>query len=520
MATESSAGIILMGLGPGDPLLVTRQVWRLLENATEVYLRTHQHPIVAEFPKTIQVYSFDDLYDQSNTFDEVYRTIVEKVIQLGRRPRGVVYGVPGHPFVAEATSPAIYRKAVEEGIPVKVLEGVAFLGPTLSALKVDLLPQTSIVDALEIAAAHTPPFPPDNPVIIAQIHSPSVASNLKLTLMEVYPEDHLVKFVHAAGTKFEQIEDMPLYEIDRSTQIGLLTTLYLPPLEPGTSFESFQEVIAHLRAPEGCPWDREQTHLTLRAHLLEETYETLTAIDEENPDALCEELGDLLLQIVLHAQIANEYGEFKMAEVLKRIHNKLVSRHPHVFSNLELADADSVVVNWEKLKAAERMENSKSQKGLLSGVASALPALMQAETYQQRAARVGFDWPNVEGVLDKIREEIVELHQVPGSDEFFAEFGDLLFALVNLARWKNIDAESSLRLANQRFRTRFEHIERHASAQGKTISDYTIDELESFWKAAKAAVKDETLPSENNFILDESSSDDDSSKDENFDHPG
>jgi len=276
-----------------------------------------------------------------------------------------------------------------------------------------------------------------------------------------------------------------LYMIDRSQEIGLLTALYLPPLGENTSFEAFQELVAHLRAPEGCPWDREQTHQSLRQHLLEETYEVLAALDEDDPSALQEELGDLLLQIVLHAQIASEYGEFTMTEVLRDIHVKLIHRHPHVFGNVKITDKQGVLLNWERLKVAEREAEGKQGASLLEGVAMVLPALAQAQAYQKRVARVGFDWPNVQGVIDKIAEEFEETRSAATQDERAAEIGDLFFAVVNLARWFDIDAESALRQSNARFYKRFTHLEAAAQREGRELSDYSLDEMEALWQAAK-----------------------------------
>ncbi|MGE5220936.1 MAG: nucleoside triphosphate pyrophosphohydrolase, partial [Omnitrophica WOR_2 bacterium] len=438
-------GITIMGLGPGDVNLLTLQAWRLLESIPEIYVRTRQLPVVEALPESLAVYSFDDLYEKSETFDAVYTAIVSKIIELGRRPEGVIYAVPGHPFVAEATSPEIIRRAQQEGIPVRVIEGLSFLEPAFTALGIDPLPGTTILDAMELASAHVPPFPPDRPAIIAQIHSKAIAAEVKLTLMEIYPDKHPVQFVHAAGTPEVVVEILSLYEIDRSDKIGLLTALYLPPLNPGTSFEDFQEIIAHLRAPDGCPWDKEQTHQSLRPHLLEETYEVLNAIDRGDPAAMSEEFGDLLLQIVLHAQIASEEGEYRMTDVIQGIFEKIVRRHPHVFSDVQIKDAQGVIQNWERLKETERNEKGKTESGLMESVPLALPALVQAQTYQERAARVGFDWQEIQGVYAKLNEEMEEVRSAQDDQSRAAEIGDLLFAVVNLARWSGVDAESVLR---------------------------------------------------------------------------
>jgi tetrapyrrole methylase family protein/MazG family protein len=481
--------ITLLGLGPGDASLLTRQAWQILESIPEIYLRTRQHPTVAGFPASLQIHSFDDLYEQYPSHDDVYAHIVEQILELGKRPQGVIYAVPGHPYVAEATCPEITRRARLEGIPVHIIEGLSFIEPTFTALGIDPLPHLAILDALELATSHVPPFPPDAPVIIVQIHSKAIANEVKLTLMETYPDEHPVRMVHAAGTPEELVEDIPLYAIDQSQSIGLLTTLYLPPLEKGTSFEAFQEIIAALRAPDGCPWDREQTHQTLRTNLLEETYEALSALDADDPTQMREEFGDLLLQITLHAQIANEYGEFNIAQVFKSIYDKIIRRHPHVFGDWKVSGVENVLQNWEKLKSAERTEmhkeNGGPEKGLLDGVAPALPALSQAEEIQRRAARVGFDWPDTRGVVDKINEECHELINAEDLASRSDELGDLLFAVVNLARHYEIDAESALRETNYRFRERFAHIEQSARSQGKTINDLSLDEMESFWQEAK-----------------------------------
>jgi tetrapyrrole methylase family protein/MazG family protein len=481
-------GITLLGLGPGNPDQLTREAWDVLSSADEVWLRTRQHPTVNALPSTVSLHSFDELYENGETFDQVYDSIVEKVLELGRRPGGVIYAVPGHPFVAETTCPKIARFARDEGLATHVVEGLSFLEPTFSALGLDPYPRLTLFDAMELSTAHVPAFPPDMPVLIAQIYSRLVASEVKMTLGETYPDEHPVKLVHAAGTKEELVEELKLYEIDRSEHICLLSSLYVPPLGEGTSFEAFQEIVAHLRAPDGCPWDREQTHESLRTHLLEESYEALEAIDAGDVDGMQEEFGDLLLQIVLHAQIANEEGLFTINNLIESIYKKIVRRHPHVFGDLALDGVKGVLQNWEKLKEAERKDNGKKEKGLLDGVPQALPALTQAQEYQDRAARVGFDWPVVDGVLEKIVEEIQEIKAATNEEELAEEIGDLFFVLVNLARWKKVDAESALRATNMKFKKRFAYVERGAKNRGRELSSMTLEEMDALWDEAKGVV--------------------------------
>lgn len=480
-----SPGIILLGLGPGDPELLTNQARQILGEAKEIYLRTRMHPVVETLPPELELYSFDDAYAAADRFEEVYASIIEQVLRLGARPEGVIYAVPGHPFVAEATCPEIYRQAQQGGIPIKVVAGLSFLEPVFTALEFDPFPRATLMDALELTVAHYPVFPPDAPALVAQLYDRDIAAQVKLTLMEVYPDEHPVVLIHAAGTSGERIERLPLYAIDRSQDIDLLSCLYVPALSEGTSVEAFAEVVAHLRAPDGCPWDRKQTIKTLRPHLLEEVYEAVSAIDDGNIDDLQEELGDLLLMVLMLSQIGSEDEGFNFTQVVHGIYTKIVRRHPHVFGDVDIQDEAGVLVNWEKLKEAERKNNGDQNKGLLDGVARALPALLQAQEIQGRAARIGFDWQSAEGVLEKIQEELQEMREAGDPVLQEAELGDLLFALVNLARHLELDAEAALRGTINRFRRRFKYIESQVAMQGRLLSEMSLAEMDELWEQAK-----------------------------------
>jgi tetrapyrrole methylase family protein/MazG family protein len=260
------------------------------------------------------------------------------------------------------------------------------------------------------------------------------------------------------------------------------------PADPNnSSFTTFQETIAHLRAPDGCPWDQEQTHQSLRPFLLEETYEVLEALDAGDTAALAEELGDLLLQIVLHTQIAIDTGEFKMGDVIGHINRKLLRRHPHVFGNVVVNGVEDVAMNWEAIKKSEKAAKGQPAQmtSTLDGVPLALPALTQALAISKKVVRVGFEWPNIDGVLDKLIEEAREITEASDPVHLEAEIGDLLFSAVNLARWRNIDPESALRGTNSRFIRRFKKMEVLAAAQDKDLSDLSIEEMEILWNEAK-----------------------------------
>ncbi len=481
-------GIVIVGLGPAGAELLTREAWEWIAQTDEVYLRTSLHPCAVELPKTLSVHSFDDLYEKHAALGDVLDEIVNTMLELGKREQGVTYAVPGSPWVAEETCARILEQAKEAGLPVRVINGMSFLEPVCAALGIDPANQLVLIDAMHMAEKNVPTFPPSCGALIHQIGTGIDASQIKLTLMSAYPDDYPVRLVHAAGSAQQFVEDLPLYAIDQSVKIGLISTLYIPPRENGHAFEDLQEIIARLRAPDGCPWDREQTHLSLRPYLLQETYEVLEALDREEPDELREELGDLLLQILLHTQIATEAEDFRMTDVIQAISSKLIRRHPHVFGEVQVNSVDNVLQNWEKIKAKEREDNGNSHKtGMLDGIPLALPALTQADQIQRRAKRVGFDWDTIEPVIAKVREELQELNSAETSAQRQAEAGDLLFAAVNLIRWLDIDPETALRECNLRFRKRFAYIEAGAAKAGKSVDELSFEEMDALWEEAKRA---------------------------------
>jgi tetrapyrrole methylase family protein/MazG family protein len=479
--------ITILGLGPGNPDHLTRQAWHALIEASEIYVRTGQHPTVAALPDHLSIHSFDDLYETLDDFGLVYETIAERIVTLGKRPQGVIYAVPGHPLVGESSVQAILHRAQREGLDVRLVEGLSFVEPVLAVLHIDGLANLQLADATNLAAAHHPPLDPDRPALIGQLYGQRLASEVKLTLMNAYPDDHLITLVRAAGTAEEGTTTIPLYELDRGQQIDHLTTLYVPPLSHVGGLPTFQETIARLRAPDGCPWDREQTHKTLRSNLLEETYEALAALDAGDDEKLCEELGDLLMQVAMHVQIATEEGAFQFADLIGGIDAKLKRRHPHVFGDVEVAGTADVLRNWEAIKASERREEGHAQDSRLAGVPDLLPALARAQALGDRAARAGFDWPDVDGVVDKLDEEVAELRAAQNPAERLREMGDLLFTLVNVARWLDIDAESALRSACDRFAGRYAEMERAARARGADLATLSMAEQEALWNRAKTS---------------------------------
>lgn len=250
--------------------------------------------------------------------------------------------------------------------------------------------------------------------------------------------------------------------------------------EDVSQFATLVDIIARLRAPDGCPWDKKQTHASLRKNLLEECYEVLEALDEGNSGKLCDELGDLLMQVVLHAQIAAEAGEFELGDVVNSITTKLIHRHPHIFGSLKVKDAEEVALNWEVLKQEERGGTS-----ILASAPKQMPALGYSQEIQRRVAQVGFDWEDIDGVIEKLTEEVSELKRADSQERKAQEFGDLLFTLVNIARRLGVDSEIALREANQRFYQRFSYMEELCRQRGLNLGELSFDDQNALWEEAK-----------------------------------
>ncbi|HEY3369049.1 MAG TPA: nucleoside triphosphate pyrophosphohydrolase [Symbiobacteriaceae bacterium] len=486
--------ITIVGLGPGSPGLLTVGALEALRSGRPVLLRTAIHPTVSALQAMgIAFASCDDLYERGESFEAVYAAVAERVLGYD----DVVFAVPGHPLVGESAVKIIRERAPER---VEIVAGPSFLDTLLVTLGLDPVDGLELLDALQLDRRMPSG---DLPAVIMQVHSRSVASDTKLALMDKYPDDHAVVLVRAAGVPGEERRAaIPLYELDRQDWVDYLTTLYVPALVQSKvgdadprrwaparwPLDPLVEVMSRLREPQGCPWDREQTHQTLRQYLLEEAYEAVEAMDAGDMEHLCEELGDVLLQVAFHAQVARERGDFDMHDIVQGITAKLVRRHPHIFGDVSVATASDVVRNWEAIKRAEKGDQA-APKSLLDGVAMGQPALSRAAGVQKKAAKVGFDWDDLAGPAAKVREEVDEV-LAAGPNEVEEEAGDLLFAAVNLARRAGVDPEVALTRATGKFARRFRHIERRAAEMNRELSAMTLAEMDSLWEEAKEAELD------------------------------
>jgi tetrapyrrole methylase family protein/MazG family protein len=483
--TGRTVMITIVGLGAGDPAALSARAWEALRSGQPVWLRTAIHPTVDALREAgIPFHSFDALYERAESFDALYVQMVEELLTQAQKG-DIVYAVPGHPLVAEESVRLLLERARAQGVAVQVVGSSSFLEPTLEALGLCVTDGVQLIDALSATRVV-----PDQwmHVLYYQVYDRFVASDLKLLLMRYYPEDHPVDVVRAAGVKGQQrVETIPVYQLDR-VPVDHLTSVHVPPLAPDSrrDFAGLVHVVARLRGPGGCPWDREQTHETLRPYLLEEAYEVLDAINTGDDAKLCEELGDVLLQVVLHAQLAHEGSRFDIQDVVAQQCEKLVRRHPHVFGDLQVADSDEVLRNWERIKAEEN--SHAPRQSVMDGVVPSLPALVFAMEVSKRAVKVGFEWPDLNGVLDKFREEQAELAEAIAQGDrarVEAEIGDLLFTLVNIARHLKVDAEQALHAMVRRFIVRFQQMEAMAREQGKPLEQLSLEEWDALWEAAK-----------------------------------
>ncbi|WP_342535242.1 nucleoside triphosphate pyrophosphohydrolase [Lysinibacillus sp. FSL K6-1151] len=483
--------LTIIGLGAGDFNQLQMGVYRKLKAAKKLYVRTIDHPVLEELAaEGVKFESFDKVYEKHDAFQPVYAEIANALIEAAA-VEDIMYAVPGHPLVAEQTVQLLIAAADEGKIKLVIEGGQSFLDPIFGALKIDPIEGFQLLDGTSFSMHD---INMRQHILIAQVYDTFSASEVKLTLMEKYDDEYPVTVVTAAGSAQEQIVTVPLYELDQSVEVNNLTTVYVPPVksqeEALKDWTTFRQIIATLRGPNGCPWDQKQTHESLKKYLLEEAHEYLAAIDAEDDFAMIEELGDVLLQVFLHAQIGEDEGYFTLEDVLASISEKMIRRHPHVFGDVAVEDADDVVANWEAIKAEEK---GTSDKPLLDEEYRASSALQTAYNYQKRAAKVGFDWPDVDGAWDKFVEEWQEFRQevTKGSNASrLDEFGDVLFTLVNLARFYKLSPEEAMLHANEKFARRFGYVEEQVKISGKSFSDFTLEQLDAFWNEAKRLEKE------------------------------
>lgn len=476
--------IEVIGLGAGDLDQLPLGIYKKLMNRdTPLYVRTIDHPVIKLLEEEgITFTSFDHIYETKGQFADVYQHITDMLLEKAQEG-SIMYVVPGHPMLAEKTVQLLLD---QDKVPVDIIGGQSYLDALFTSLKIDPIDGFQFVDG---ASFERRQLDYRHHMVFSQVYDRFVASHVKLTLLEDLPPDYPVKVVEAAGSQQEKIIDVQLEELDRVfPNVHNLISLYIPPVPDNLlhhTFSKLREVIAALRAPDGCPWDRAQTHETLREYAIEEVYELIEAIDEQNDDGIVEELGDILLQVMLHSQIGEDDGYFTVDDVIRSITDKMIHRHPHVFADQSAETVDAVYKTWDALKQEEKGDERAS---VLDGIPAGLPGLAKAYKLQKKAAKVGFGWDDVRDIWKKFHEELEEVQaaiRMQRQPEIEQELGDVLFVLANLSRYYNINPEIALNQTNEKFLSRFSYIERQLQEKGKDIRETPLEEMDAYWNQAK-----------------------------------
>lgn len=476
----------IVGLGPGDYNALTIGVLNQLKKNKNIYFRTEKHPTV-DFLKEqgIIFNTYDHAYEMFDSFDNVYEYIANDIIKNLADKEEIIYGVPGHPLVAEKSVLNLIELCKKNSIEYKLYPAVSFIDAIMEALKIDPIEGIKIIDAFDI----------NNQIIdkrigcvITQVYNKFIASEVKIKLLEGYNEDTEIFFVRAVGIEgLESIRKIPLYELDWQEDIDYLTSIYIPKdLNNKKDFYDFVDLIDTLRGEDGCPWDSEQTHKSIKRNVIEESFEVLDAIEKEDENALIEELGDVLLQVIFHSSIGKEDGYFDINDVIQGIYNKMLYRHPHVFKDVKISSAEEVLDNWDEIKQKEKGSSTLTEE--MKSIADALPALIIASKVQNKAKKVGFDFDSASDAIKKIEEELDEVKDVykdENKSRIEEELGDLLFSCVNLSRLLNIDCEEALRKTIKKFIARFSYMEKKTLEKHKFLKDLTLEQMDELWNEAK-----------------------------------
>lgn len=477
----------IVGLGPGSIGYLTMDVYALLTEAPLVYLRTERHPVVETLKLKGMVYeSFDSVYEKAETFDETYDTIARTIIEK-LETEEVIYAVPGNPFVAESTVSKLMMASESMGFDVEIYHGASFLDALITTLHYDPVNGLTVKDALKVTEYD---ITDKIDHIWIQVYNQQVASLLKIQLMTCFDDEHLVTVIRAAGIpELQEVKQLPLCEMDHYPELfDHLTSVFVPKSEkPKYDWQDLLSIMKSLRAEDGCPWDREQTHLSLTPYLVEEAYEVKEAVEAEDDESLVDELGDVLLQVVFHAEIGDEEGYFNWRDIVTAICEKMIRRHPHVFSDVTVSGSDEVLKNWQAIKNVEKSHETVTES--MRSITKGIPALMRSHKVQKRAANVGFDWVDVKSTLDKVREEVAEVSEALDAENvtaLYEELGDLLLIVTNMVRKAEGDSETLLNAAIDKFIGRFDYVEAKMKERGIPMVREEIDQMEQLWIEAKS----------------------------------
>ncbi len=475
--------IEVIGLGAGDLNQLPLGIYKNLVNTkSKIFSRTNEHPVIEELiNEGVHFNSFDDYYIEQDEFANVYLNISTKLLDLGQK-EDIVYVVPGHPLVAEQTVQTLLN---QNEVQVEINGGKSFLDDLFTTLKIDPIEGFQLVDGTNFSRTD---LNYQQHIIFAQVYDAYIASEVKLALLEDLDPEHEVTIVKAVGSQREEINKVPLYELDHKLELDNLMSIYIPPTNEKLrhTFSDFKQTIATLRGPDGCEWDKKQTHTSLRKYLLEESYELIEAINNNDDENMIEELGDVLLQVMLHSQIGADDGYFTIDDVIKEVNEKMIRRHPHVFDKTVVNSVEEINANWETIKASEA--GRKKEESALDSVLKSLPALQKTSEIIKKAKKSGFDWESTTQLWNKLEEELgefkeaIEMHDM---QEMELELGDVLFVVADLANHYKIDPELALLRVNDKFTSRFQAVELGAKSLDKKVLDLSEAEKDLFWEQAK-----------------------------------
>jgi tetrapyrrole methylase family protein/MazG family protein len=470
----------IIGLGAGSKEDLTLKAYEAICENIPTFVRTDRHPIVNELRKEKEIVSFDDYFEKYQSFEEVYEKITERVAELAKEHGKINYCTAGSPYYGDIVTKKLADEYKDE-INTIIIDGISFLDKCMKLSGYSDYKSIAVLDCLE---ADEFSFDINSFNVVTQVYDEEMASQLKLKLMEAYPDASGVLIIDVLE---ENVKKIPLFMLDQEKNYGFSTYICILPIEISENtvynINNLCRIVKVLRGPDGCPWDKKQTHNSIRQHVIEEAYEVVDAIDNDDIDNLVEELGDLLFQVVFHAELASEEGYFNINDILTNVCTKMYSRHPHVFGDLKASNAEEALESWEASKKKEK--NLSTYTDNLKNVPKALSPLSRSYKIQKRAAEVGFDWPDKEGAILKIREELeefIEEYDKNDMDKMEAEFGDLLFALVNLSRFIKINPDVALNRTINKFIDRFEYIEKNAT---KDLKHMTLKEMDELWEESK-----------------------------------
>ena len=478
--------ITVISLGPGDPKLLTLQTLDILRKSRHLILRTSRHRTANWLREEGVIFTdFDALYDEYEDFDQLHAEMA-RLLREEAAEHALTFAV-----IDAQTDGAVraLRASCPEDARVTILPGIT-MADSCMALLPESFEQSGSVRVLPAMDAVQAAPDPATPQLITEIFDRVLASDLKLRLADLYGDEAEVVLFPSSVKINRKPLVIPLMELDRQRTYDHTVCLYIPAMDlhhrERFCFDDLLQVMHTLR--QQCPWDGEQTHESLRKYLIEEAYEAVGAIDEDDMDHLADELGDVLLQIAFHADIAQEVGEFSISDVTTAIVRKMIYRHAHIFGNVHCDTAEEVTQSWEKLKKAEK--GLTTQSSVLADVSQGLPALMRASKVQKKAAQVGFDWDDAIGALPKIHEEADEvLAELEAGRDPGEELGDLLFSCVNVARLAGLEPELLLKAATEKFIRRFTAMENLIISDEKSLEGLTLAEMDVYWNRVKADQK-------------------------------